>query len=199
MEQVLRLRRILEQPVVRRETAERCEFCGVAVPAEHSHVVDIENRRIVCSCRPCWLLFTNPGAAGGKFRSAGDRRERVESTEFDTGEFATPVGMAFFIRNSKTGAVSAFFPSPGGATESGLSFDGDQPALRRLEADIEALLIYQRGSQRECWIVPIDACYELVGRIRRYWRGFDGGLEARREIESFFEKLGENRGFSCSI
>ena len=26
--------------------------------------------------------------------------------------------------------------------------------------------------------MPIDACYELVGHLRRLWRGFDGGREA---------------------
>ncbi len=30
----------------------------------------------------------------------------------------------------------------------------------------------------ECYIVPIDACYELVGHLRLLWRGFDGGSEA---------------------
>ena len=30
------------------------------------------------------------------------------------------------------------------------------------------------------FLVPIDACYELVGQMRRLWRGFDGGREAQR-------------------
>jgi hypothetical protein len=33
--------------------------------------------------------------------------------------------------------------------------------------------------------VPIDACYELAGRMRLTWRGFDGGSEARAGIEEF--------------
>jgi hypothetical protein len=35
------------------------------------------------------------------------------------------------------------------------------------------------------FIVPIDACYELAGRMRMLWRGFDGGTEARASIEEF--------------
>ena len=31
----------------------------------------------------------------------------------------------------------------------------------------------------ECFLVPIDACYEFVGRLRMLWRGFDGGQEVR--------------------
>jgi hypothetical protein len=38
--------------------------------------------------------------------------------------------------------------------------------------------------------VPIDRCYELVGRMRRHWRGFDGGDEVRAQIEVFFAGLG---------
>jgi hypothetical protein len=194
MEQVLRLRRFLQQPApVRTEPVERCEFCAAPLGPGHSHVVDIENRRLVCSCRPCWLLFTNPGAAGGKYRSAGDRREQVEDAGLDWTGLAMPAGMAFFIRSSNPDRVLGFYPSPGGATESGLTFEGDQSPFREIETDIEALLVYKRGARTEFWIVPVDACYELVGRIRRCWRGFDGGPEARAEIEGFFERLRDHR------
>ena len=47
-----------------------------------------------------------------------------------------------------------------------------------------------RGEERfQCFIVPIDACYELTGKVRRYWKGFDGGEEVWREIEGFFFDL----------
>ena len=36
----------------------------------------------------------------------------------------------------------------------------------------------KRRENFDCYIVPIDACYEFVGRIRRCWKGFDGGEEA---------------------
>jgi len=39
--------------------------------------------------------------------------------------------------------------------------------------------------------VPIDACYELVGGIRQHWRGFDGGEDARLQIDRFFTHLRE--------
>ena len=34
--------------------------------------------------------------------------------------------------------------------------------------------------------MPIDACYELVGTVRMYWQGFDGGQEARERIAEFY-------------
>jgi hypothetical protein len=37
--------------------------------------------------------------------------------------------------------------------------------------------------------VPIDVCYALVGQLRRVWRGFDGGTEARQAIDDFFADI----------
>jgi len=47
----------------------------------------------------------------------------------------------------------------------------------------------KRRENFDCYIVPIDACYELVGRIRRCWKGFDGGEDAWNEIDGFFADL----------
>jgi hypothetical protein len=37
--------------------------------------------------------------------------------------------------------------------------------------------------------VPIDACYALVGQLRRLWRGFDGGTEAHQAMDDFFAEI----------
>lgn len=198
MERLLKLRRFLDAPVPPAPArVERCEFCGAALAAGHSHVVDLEDRRIMCACRPCYLLFTNPGAAGGKYRSVGDRYETVAESELDLDSFDMPAGMAFFIRSSKSNRVEAFYPSPAGATESGLPVDQADPVFARLEPDIEALLVFRRNGTTDAWVVPVDACYELVGRMRRRWRGFNGGAEAQSEIDSFFARLREHRSVPC--
>jgi uncharacterized protein DUF5947 len=195
MQELLRLRRFLDAPAVSPASGGRCEFCGVAIREPHSHVVDLEQRRLVCSCRPCYLLFQNPGAAGGRFRSVGERCESIGEAGLGLDGFEMPIGMAFFIRSSKSNQVAAFYPSPGGAMESGLQVDVPLP----IEADIEALLVYRRKGKAATWIVPVDLCYELVGRIRRCWRGFDGGTEVYAEIEAFFTKLKEQRSATCPI
>ena len=41
----------------------------------------------------------------------------------------------------------------------------------------------------QAYLVPIDACYEFVGRLRMMWRGFDGGQDVRNYINEFFEML----------
>jgi hypothetical protein len=51
---------------------------------------------------------------------------------------------------------------------------------------VEALLVRTRGSQVEAFLVPIDVCYELVGHLRKLWRGFDGGQEVRNRLDQFF-------------
>ena len=83
----------------------------------------------------------------------------------------------------------AFASSERSSTQNGLDIRNQ---LSTIEPDVEALLISRRcgRTETECWIVPVDACYELVGRIRRHWRGFEGGEEAWVEIDAFFAGLG---------
>ena len=43
--------------------------------------------------------------------------------------------------------------------------------------------------------MPIDACYELVGEMRRLWKGFGGGTEANDAMDAFFDPApGTSRG-----
>jgi len=60
-----------------------------------------------------------------------------------------------------------------------------------LTPDVEALLVQRAGEGFECFLVPIDACYELVGLVRMHWKGFDGGEEAWEAIGGFFDAVRE--------
>jgi hypothetical protein len=191
-----------------RAPSERCDFCGVDIADQHGHVVDLPRRMLLCVCRPCHLLFAHDGAGGARFRAVPDRY--VLLPEFASAgdgweALDIPIGLAFFLRSSATERVTAFYPSPAGATESELDLrTWDRlvravPPLATLAADVEALLVrrlhpHPEGSQRSAddttaFIVPIDACYELVGRIRRSWRGFQGGDEVWRDIDEFFARV----------
>jgi Family of unknown function (DUF5947) len=192
-----------EGPV--RPADERCEMCAEPIGEPHGHVANLEDRRILCTCRPCTLLFTHAGA-GSERRGDGDapvRRFRTvperyrydpdfAMSEADWDELAIPVRMAFFFRNSGMGRTVAFYPSPGGATESELPLDAwvrilaANAAVADVEPDVEALLI---DRETGAYLVPIDACYALVGLVRLYWKGFDGGEEAWRRIDAFFAGL----------
>jgi hypothetical protein len=200
---VAALRRLLEARS-RPGPGERCEFCAEPVREGHGHVVNVETRALVCACRACALLFMSAGAAGGKYRTVPDRYLSVPGAVFSAAqweELQIPVGMAFFFTNSTLGRAVAFYPGPAGATESLLPLGAWEemarahPALAALVPDVEALLARKTKDGFECHLVPIDACYELVGRIRRTWKGFHGGEEARREIDAFFASVrGRRRG-----
>ena len=41
---------------------ERCEMCAVDIGEEHQHVVNLESRVLMCTCRGCYLLFTDETA-----------------------------------------------------------------------------------------------------------------------------------------
>jgi hypothetical protein len=187
------------RPPVREAPVEKCEMCAAELAPGHSHIVNIESRSLMCACRACYLLFTQQGAAQGKYKAVPDRYLDLRSFQLSAEcweEFQIPVGMAFFFFNSALGRVTGFYPSPAGATESLLPLAAWQelaaanPILETMEPDVEALLINRRrGAAAECYLVPIDACYELTGIVRRRWKGFDGGEEAWRDINAFFNGL----------
>ena len=174
-------------------------MCASELASGHSHIVNIESRSLMCACRACYLLFTQQGAAQGKYRAVPDRYLMLSSFELTPErweDLQIPVGMAFFFFNSALKRVTGFYPSPAGATESLLPLEAWQnlaaanPILETVESDVEALLINRRrGGNFECYLVPIDACYELTGIVRRRWKGFDGGEEAWRDIDAFFDSL----------
>jgi hypothetical protein len=174
----------------------RCEFCGADIdPEQHSHLADVPRRAILCVCRPCYLLFTHDGAGGKRFRAVPTRFELLPEFE-DASEswelLDIPIGLAFFFRNSTTNLLTAFYPSPAGATESTLTLDAwaaierAVPPLASLAPDVEALLVRRSATTIVALIVPIDVCYELVGLIRVVWRGLQGGDEVPRRIDEFF-------------
>jgi hypothetical protein len=175
-------------------------MCAEPIGDGHSHVVNLDSRQIMCTCRACWLLFTHQGAAGGRYRAVPDRYLFDPGFKLGDGaweELQIPVRVAFFFHNSDLGKVAAFYPSPAGATESLLSLEAwadvvaANPVMTDLVPDVEALLVRRAGEGFECYLVPVDACYELVGLVRMHWKGFDGGEEAWAEIDGFFDAVRE--------
>jgi hypothetical protein len=188
------LTRIRRAPV--RAAGERCEMCGESLtPDRHSHVVDVANRALMCTCRPCSLLFDYPQARL-RYKAVPDRYRSLPPLPAPIwDDLEIPVGVAFFFTNSELDRVVGVYPSPAGATESELplgSWDAvlaAVPPVGELAPDVEALLVRVTGSTVDTYLVPIDICYELVGHLRRLWRGFDGGQDVRRQLDLVFEQV----------
>ena len=177
---------------------EHCELCSEPIPSEHRHLLDLSSRALICACQACSILFNEDGAGGKKYRLVPRRYLSLidfQMTDQQWDELTIPVNMAFIFRSSGSRHVMAFYPSPAGATESLLDLEGWEtllhanPVLNGLEADVEALLINRVQNASEHYIVPIDACYQLVGLIRMTWKGLSGGVEAREAIAQFFADI----------
>lgn len=179
----------------------RCELCAGDLGERHAHVVDCTDRRILCACAACVLVLAD--GARSRFRAvpSGVRVPEPPVTENDLEALGVPVGLAFFFRSSALERWVAVFPSPAGATEAELREDA-RPAGGQIADDVEALLVQRRRvgpsslAPREpltrTFIVPIDVAYELAGIVRRHWRGVDGGDDAKRLVDVFFERLAEH-------
>jgi hypothetical protein len=203
------LSRIGTGPRVDTAAGERCEMCAAQIADEHQHVVNIAGRQLMCVCRACYLLFTDAGAEL-KYRAVPDRYLNFPDFALDRRTWEAlqiPVGVAFFFHNSALGRTVAFYPGPAGATESELDLDAwtdicsADSRVAMLSDDTEALLVRVPDDPQqapECYLVPIDACYEFVGRLRSLWRGFDGGQEARDYIDGFFGRTAQRaKAVSC--
>jgi hypothetical protein len=196
----------LRQFAKKRSAVEKCELCKIDLAPEHQHLLEPAARKLVCACDACAILFSHRD--GTKFKRVPRQVRLLKDFRMTDGQWEAlmiPIGMAFFYESSVQSKVVAFYPSPAGATESLLRLDSwneiveENPVLKKLEPDVEALLVNRVNSTHgfqgsSCYVVPIDECYRLVGLIRTHWQGFSGGSEVWQEIERYFAGLRRKAG-----
>jgi hypothetical protein len=197
----------LRQFARKRKPVERCEMCSLELAGEHEHLVEPTNRRLICACGACAILFE--GQSGTKYKRVPHGvlfLEDFQLTDAQWDGLMIPIEMAFFFKSSPHGKIIALYPSPAGPTESLLGLDTwadiveRNPILEKMQDDVVALLVNRVGHVRGTapagyYLVPIDECYRLVGLIRMHWRGLSGGAEVWREIGAFFTELKARAGF----
>lgn len=175
-----------------RETEERCDLCGISLPAGHIHQFDPPTRRIRCACSDCSAI---PSARWREIPRRVIALPDFQLSDMQWDELMIPISLAFFSDITPAGRVVALYPGPAGAAESALRLESwreiadANPELQCLQPDVEALLVNRVGAARDYLIAPIDECYRLVGLIRMHWRGLSGGAIVWGEIGQFFDDL----------
>lgn len=188
------LRRFVRRPVAEHH----CEMCGAAIRANHRHLMQLSEQRLLCCCHSCAVLF----GEGNKeiYRLVPTHSRQLVAAEFSLSDaqwdaLEIPIDIAFFFKSTLASRVVALYPGPAGTTESLLDLSAwkelqtENPVLAELEPDVEALLINRAHGAREYYRVPIDQCYALAGIIRMRWQGLTGGTEAWVAIGEFFSNL----------
>jgi hypothetical protein len=190
----------LRQLARRERPLERCELCSAGIRPDHSHLIELAQRKLLCTCEPCAILFSGQGV---KFKRVPRRvlsNPGFNLSDAEWNGLMVPINMAFFFESSLENRVIALYPSPAGATESLLALESwddivaRNPILNEMESDVEGLLVnrlgYSRGySAAEYYLLPIDECYKLVGLIRMHWKGLSGGTEVWQELGGYFASL----------
>ncbi|HEY4310271.1 MAG TPA: DUF5947 family protein [Pirellulales bacterium] len=177
-------------------TNEKCELCSAAIAAEHGHLVERANGRVLCVCEPCAILFGNQVAQ--KYCRVPRTIARLAGFAMDDAQWnnlGIPIGLAFLFHSSVEGGIVAVYPCPVGPMRSQPSAEAwadvvaCNPSLATLEHDTEALLIHRIHPARAYFRAPLDECYKLVGLVRSRWRGVSGGTEVWETIADYFQAL----------
>jgi hypothetical protein len=172
---------------------EYCDLCSTSIPEDHRHMLNIEERRIVCTCESCWALRSGDA----EYRPVGARTVWMPELNMPDdiwAGFQIPIGLAFFMYSTTSECVVAMYPSPAGATESELHFDTWNRLLElnpglKLDPDIEGLIANRMVDPPLYAIAPIDRCYELTGAIKANWSGISGGTGVDEAVAHFFVDL----------
>src|ERR1700722_3985541 len=120
-----RLRQFVRKP--QSPPAEHCELCGLALPSEHSHLLEPASRKLVCSCEPCAILFS--GQQGGRYRRGPRDRESLPGSrlsDLQWEDLHLPINLTFFVESPPARRVQALCPRPAGAVESALTLEAWQ-------------------------------------------------------------------------
>jgi hypothetical protein len=184
------------RPVRRPASVEHCDLCGGELAEEHRHLLQLEERQILCACESCFALHSGDP----QVRPTGHRTVWLDDfvlADEVWAAFRIPIGLAFLFQSTVTGRVAAFYPSPAGATESELDLAGwtelvaANPILETLEPDAEALIVNRLADPPQFVIAPIDRCYALVGLVKLRWEGINGGRGLADAIAAYFDALRE--------
>ncbi|MEA2627255.1 MAG: hypothetical protein QOD06_3300 [Candidatus Binatota bacterium] len=179
---------------------ERCELCASAIATDHGHLLEVDGGRPVCICDACSLPFG--GQAVGPYRRIPRRVHRVERFASDAeicARLGIPLGLAF-LRRDGNDRILAGSVGPAGVTESELpavtwsDLAEERPLLASMDTVVEALFVDGSAAGGDAFLLPIDECYRLAGRLRAVWSGPSGGPAVVEEIQRSVARWTERSG-----
>ena len=162
---------------------ERCDLCRSGVPDDHRHLLQLEERRILCVCEPCRALRSrrrraaagrHAHAVAGGLRAARRRVGRVPDPDRAR---VLPALERDRQRRRDVPVAGRRDRERAALRRAGTRLVELNPVLRGLEPDAEGLIVDRRLGVAA--IAPIDRCYELVGLIKSRWEGISGGRRRR--------------------
>jgi len=84
---------------------ERCGICARELDGDdHDHLVEIDERALLCACPTCAALFAQPGAGGKRYQVVPKRVLVDPGFQLDEARWAAlavPVRLAFIFYNSR--------------------------------------------------------------------------------------------------
>lgn len=177
-----------------------CGLCRASLSQGHLHLVSPTTRRLVCVCPACAASYASKDDQSLRPvpRIAGELLDfHMTSRQWEA--LGLPVNLAFCYWSSLDAGPVALHPGRGGAIETRLPEEpwleivSDNPVLQKMAPDVEGLIVHREptpGHPRPVYVVvPIDACYQLIGILRAYWQGDDGGDAVWTEIDGFLTKV----------
>ena len=160
-------------------------MCSVPIPADHRHLLHVEERRDRLHLRDLPRALRRRGrvpADGQPHRLARRARAlgRALGVVPDPDRPRVLLPLEHGRADGDGGSSRSTRARPARPSASSTSAPWEQlvaanPVLEGLEPDAEALIVNRLGAARQHAIVPIDECYRLVGLVRVSWEGISGG------------------------
>ena len=75
---------------------ERCDYCSTPLASEHGHLIELAERRILCACRPCYIVFEPEGAAQENASCDSSRYREIDAFSIEDAQWdalQVPIGL----------------------------------------------------------------------------------------------------------
>ena len=171
--------------VRKRVPEESCDLCSAPLDSKACPPSRRRATQVMCACTPCAVLFTDSMT---RFRgiSSADVRHLPDCclTHEDLGGVGYSDQSCFCVSFQRDRADDCLISKPWGRNRASLPADvweeivTHEPRLAKMQDDVQAFLVNRLAEPYQYYMAPIDKCFELVGTVRLYWKGFTGGTES---------------------